>query len=91
MLENSKENKQTKTVLARFGEVGYVDNVWCFNQHILRLGSIIYRLRAMGYDIKIDMHLKTDHNSHYYMISAPGKLSTYEVLHSVNLSDTLKK
>jgi len=89
MFNNSTASKQKRIVLDRFEEVGYVDNVWCFNHHILRLGSIIYRLRITGYDITIDRHLKTDHNSHYYIVSKPKKLSTYEVLHGVNISDII--
>lgn len=89
MYKHSQNSIQTQMVLARFEEAGYVDNVWCFNNHILRLAVIIYRLRSMGYEIRVDKHSKTDHNAHYYIISKPTKLSPYEVLHGVNSSDTI--
>lgn len=86
MIKNSIANKQTRVVLNRFEEAGYVDNVWCFNQHILRLGSIIYRLRSMGFEIRTERNLDTTHNTHYYIVSRPKELSPYEVLHGVDVA-----
>jgi hypothetical protein len=64
-------------VLARIREIGYVDNVWCFQNHILRLGDIIFRLRKDGYDFTTDM--PPDKNCHYYLKGQPPEKEKKEI------------
>jgi hypothetical protein len=57
---------QKERVLQRIKEVGYIDNVWCFTNRILRLGAIIFDLKEDGMDFRTEM--PPDKNCHYYPI-----------------------
>lgn len=57
---------QKDRVKQRIKEVGYIDNVWCFNNRILRLAAIISGLKQDGYDFRTEM--PPDKNCHYYPI-----------------------
>lgn len=47
---------QKQRVIEKLLEKGKVDNFWAFNNYILRLGAIIYKLRQNG--IEITTHYK---------------------------------
>ena len=42
---------QKEIVLEKLKKEGKVTNFWAFNNYILRLGDIIFRLRNEGYNI----------------------------------------
>lgn len=61
-------NKQEMWVIERLVEDGHVDNVNAFHHFILRLSSIILRLRRKGWLIQTDT---TRSNTVYKLIARP--------------------
>jgi len=56
---------QLERVVNRIDEVGYVDNFWAFNNYILRLGAIIFDLKAKGFRFNTGFG-KGDNKKNYY-------------------------
>lgn len=67
-----------QVVLERIAEIGFVDNVWCFDHHILRLGDIIFKLRKRGHKYRtvMDEHK----NCHYYPIIDSEKVEAINAM-----------
>lgn len=68
----AEKNSQRKIIERKLKEQGYVDNVWAFNNYILRLGAIIHELRQDGWEIDTNYKNETGHrNCHYILVKAP--------------------
>ena len=70
---SNKTKTQLEVVLDMANKVGYIDNFWAINHFILRLGAIIYKLKARGYKFygKFGYEVnkkKADHKNYYYFI-----------------------
>ena len=59
---------QREWVISELRAHGHVSNVNAFQHYILRLSSIIHRLRKEGWDIQTD---KETNNTVYRLISEP--------------------
>ena len=57
---------QLQRVVERIKEADYIDNVWAFEHHILRLGAIIFNLKRDGWQFRTEMD--AHNNCHYYLI-----------------------
>lgn len=63
-----KKQKQEEIITKELSQNGVVRNVYAFEHHILRLSSIIRRLRRKGWNIRTN----TEHsNTSYELISMP--------------------
>lgn len=47
-----KPMTQEEVVLDKLMQEGEIDNFWAFHNYVLRLGAIIFVLRAKGYSIE---------------------------------------
>ena len=62
------KQSQKKIVLDILKRDGVIDNVWAFNNYILRLGAIVFELRREGYVIRTEYkNEKGLKNTHYYL------------------------
>ncbi len=68
---NIKINKMKKTqkqiVLEKLEKDGCIDNVWCFQHFILRLGAIICSLKKEGYMFRSDF-IEGTKNYEYHLL-----------------------
>ncbi len=59
---------QKKLIKQILEDKGEVDNLWCIQNGIWRLGDIIFRLRNEGLNIKTIYNPEVSKNTHYKLI-----------------------
>jgi phosphorylcholine metabolism protein LicD len=74
---------QREKVIERFKEDGCISNFWALDNFILRLASIISKLRSEGWDIETKYKGKIgEKNCYYYLNKTPTK--TIQHPHYIN-------
>jgi len=70
---------QKEIVLKQLKENGFIDNVWCVNHYILRLGDIIFKLKQDGYtfDDQDSGYVNGTRNWRYVLKGFPQKFKTF--------------
>lgn len=63
-----KNKTQKERVVERLRDDGCVDNFWAFHNYILRLGAIIYGLRADGWKIDGGFGIESDRKNFIYTL-----------------------
>jgi len=67
-MAKTKKKTQRQIIEARLNRYGYVQNVWAFQNYILRLGAIIHDLRQDGWDIITTYENKEGHRNCTYSL-----------------------
>ena len=83
---------QKQVIISKLKEQGYVDNFWCVNNYILRLGAIICDLKKEGWEFRgkfgDNAHRK---NFYYYVLKQPGEQSVHESVNQFFKDFPIKK